>query len=33
MTVTTTVHGMPRIGPDRQLKWALEAYWAGTEAS
>lgn len=25
----TCVHGMPRIGPDRELKWALESYWAG----
>ena len=24
------VHGMPRIGPERTLKWALESYWAGT---
>jgi 5-methyltetrahydropteroyltriglutamate--homocysteine methyltransferase len=29
MKVTTTVHGMPRIGPKRELKWALEGYWAG----
>jgi len=26
----TAVHGMPRIGHDRALKWALEGYWAGT---
>lgn len=26
----TAVHGMPRIGPNRALKWALEGYWAGT---
>ena len=25
----TSVHGMPRIGPDRALKWALEGFWAG----
>ncbi len=25
----TAVHGMSRIGPGRELKWALEAYWAG----
>jgi 5-methyltetrahydropteroyltriglutamate--homocysteine methyltransferase len=25
----TTVLGWPRIGPNRELKWALEAYWAG----
>ncbi|MGH9089752.1 MAG: 5-methyltetrahydropteroyltriglutamate--homocysteine S-methyltransferase, partial [Acidimicrobiales bacterium] len=25
----TAVHGMPRIGPGRELKWALEGYWAG----
>ncbi len=27
--MTATVHGMPRIGPGRELKWALESYWAG----
>ena len=26
----TAVHGMPRIGHDRALKWALEGYWAAT---
>jgi len=26
----TAVHGMPHIGHDRALKWALEGYWAGT---
>ena len=26
----TAVHGMPRIGFDRALKWALEGFWAGT---
>ncbi|MDN5768272.1 MAG: 5-methyltetrahydropteroyltriglutamate--homocysteine S-methyltransferase [Humibacillus sp.] len=26
---TTTVLGLPRIGPDRELKRALERYWAG----
>jgi 5-methyltetrahydropteroyltriglutamate--homocysteine methyltransferase len=25
----STVLGYPRIGPDRELKWALEAYWDG----
>ena len=25
----TAVHGMPRIGSNRELKWALEGYWAG----
>ena len=25
----TAVHGMPRIGKNRVLKWALEAFWAG----
>ncbi|MGH9297979.1 MAG: hypothetical protein ACRDZP_08400, partial [Acidimicrobiales bacterium] len=25
----TLVHGMPRIGKKRALKWALEAFWAG----
>ncbi|MFF0148791.1 5-methyltetrahydropteroyltriglutamate--homocysteine S-methyltransferase [Amycolatopsis sulphurea] len=28
-TLGTTVLGHPRIGPDRELKRALEAYWAG----
>jgi 5-methyltetrahydropteroyltriglutamate--homocysteine methyltransferase len=27
--VRTAVLGLPRIGPDRELKVALEAYWAG----
>src|ERR1019366_8776106 len=26
----SAVHGMPRIGFDRALKWALEGFWAGT---
>jgi 5-methyltetrahydropteroyltriglutamate--homocysteine methyltransferase len=26
----TAVHGMPRIGLDRVLKWALEGFWAGS---
>ncbi len=26
------VHGMPRIGPGRALKWALESYWSGATA-
>ena len=25
----TAVLGLPRIGPDRELKFALERYWAG----
>ncbi len=25
----TAVHGMPRIGEHRELKWALEGFWAG----
>lgn len=25
----TAVLGLPRIGPDRELKRALESYWAG----
>ena len=25
----TAVLGLPRIGPDRELKFALEGYWAG----
>ncbi len=28
-TIGTTVLGYPRIGPDRELKRALERYWAG----
>ncbi len=28
----TAVHGMPRIGRHRELKWALEDYWAGRSA-
>ena len=28
----TAVHGMPRIGRHRELKWALEEYWAGRSA-
>ncbi|WP_027133792.1 5-methyltetrahydropteroyltriglutamate--homocysteine S-methyltransferase [Geminicoccus roseus] len=27
--VTTTVLGLPRIGPKRELKFALESHWAG----
>jgi 5-methyltetrahydropteroyltriglutamate--homocysteine methyltransferase len=27
--VKTAVHGMPRIGEGRALKWALEKFWAG----
>jgi len=26
---SATIHGYPRIGPDRELKRALEAHWAG----
>ncbi|MCB1296248.1 MAG: hypothetical protein KDB67_16440, partial [Gordonia sp.] len=26
---TTTVLGTPRIGPNRELKRAIEGYWAG----
>ncbi len=29
MTIGTTVLGYPRIGPNRELKKAVEAYWAG----
>lgn len=29
MTVKTTVFGYPKIGPQRQLKKALESYWSG----
>ena len=29
----TAVHGMPRIGRGRALKWALEGFWAGTVTS
>ena len=28
-TITSTIHGYPRIGPHRELKTALEAYWSG----
>jgi 5-methyltetrahydropteroyltriglutamate--homocysteine methyltransferase len=28
--VRTAVHGMPRIGDRRALKWALEDFWSGT---
>ena len=27
MTFNATVAGVPRIGPDRELKKALEGYW------
>ena len=26
---TSTILGFPRIGANRELKWAVEAYWAG----
>ena len=29
VTIGTTILGYPRIGPDRELKRALERYWAG----
>ncbi|MDA8391630.1 MAG: 5-methyltetrahydropteroyltriglutamate--homocysteine S-methyltransferase [Actinomycetota bacterium] len=29
MAVEASVHGMARIGPGRELKWALEEHWAG----
>ncbi|PZR55685.1 MAG: hypothetical protein DI537_54670, partial [Stutzerimonas stutzeri] len=29
MTVTVATLGFPRIGPRRELKFALEKYWAG----
>lgn len=29
MSLRTAIHGMPRVGRGRALKWALEAYWAG----
>lgn len=29
----TAVHGMPRIGPERELKWALESFWSGRSGS
>ncbi|KQM67721.1 5-methyltetrahydropteroyltriglutamate--homocysteine methyltransferase [Sphingomonas sp. Leaf17] len=32
MTVTVATLGFPRIGPRRELKHALERYWAGTTA-
>ena len=27
----SSIHGVPRIGPDRELKRALERHWAGEE--
>ena len=33
MTVTTATLGFPRIGPRRELKTALERYWAGTSSA
>ena len=27
MTIHATIAGVPRIGPDRELKKALEGYW------
>ena len=32
MTVTVATLGFPRIGPRRELKTALEAYWAGKDS-
>lgn len=32
MTLRSAVHGMPRVGRERALKWALEAFWAGRTA-
>ena len=29
MTITVATLGFPRMGPRRELKHALEAYWAG----
>lgn len=29
MTISSTVHGFPRIGDRRELKTATEGYWAG----
>ena len=29
MTVTPHLLGYPRIGPNRELKWALEGRWSG----
>ena len=29
----SAVLGLPRIGPDRELKFALESYWAGKTGS
>jgi len=31
--VRSTIPGFPRIGRDRELKWAEEAYWAGKSSS
>ncbi|CAL9407242.1 5-methyltetrahydropteroyltriglutamate--homocysteine methyltransferase [Nocardiopsis dassonvillei] len=32
-TVRSTVHGYPRIGPDRELKRAEESYWRGATSA
>ena len=29
MSVTAQLIGYPRIGPNRELKWALERAWSG----
>ena len=29
MTIPTSISGFPRIGRDRELKKAIEAYWKG----
>lgn len=31
--VRSSIHGLPRIGPRRELKLALEAYWAGKRSA
>jgi 5-methyltetrahydropteroyltriglutamate--homocysteine methyltransferase len=33
MAVRSTVHGFPRIGPRRELKFATEGYWAGERSA
>src|SRR5882757_626466 len=32
MTITVATLGFPRIGPKRELKFALERFWAGTSS-
>ncbi len=29
MTIKTFISGFPRMGPNREYKWAVEKYWRG----